>query len=179
VWEDSQVSTQNANPLWTFDDHVATVKAIEYGLGSNLVATGGGTSDHSVRFWNLLDGTANYSVDTQSQVIGIVFNKMHGEMITAHGNPRAGVRVWHYEPNKIKKYEPIADLNQGQAGRVLSLCQSPCDEYVMAASQDEVLRLWHVWKVDASMKKQSVESVTAKALQNSRKQFSNQNGNIR
>ena len=35
---------------------------------SNLVATGGGTRDHTIRFWNLLDGSAYYTLDTQSQV---------------------------------------------------------------------------------------------------------------
>ncbi|CAK5084780.1 unnamed protein product [Meloidogyne enterolobii] len=84
-------------------------------------------------------------------------------MITGHGAPKAGVRVWHHEPNKIKKFEPTAELNNGQGGRALSLCQSPCGEYVMTASQDEVLRIWHVWKVDESMRKQSQENVTANA----------------
>jgi hypothetical protein len=35
---------------------------------ANFVATGGGTRDHTVRFWNLLDGRAHYTLDTQSQV---------------------------------------------------------------------------------------------------------------
>lgn len=56
-------------------------------------------------------------------------------MITSHGGPKAGVRVWHNEPNRIKKFEQSAELNNGESGRVLALCQSPCAEYVLAASQ--------------------------------------------
>jgi hypothetical protein len=56
-------------------------------------------------------------------------------MITGHGAPKAGIRVWRHEPNKIKKFEPNAELNNGQGGRVLTLCQSPCGEYVIGASQ--------------------------------------------
>jgi hypothetical protein len=56
-------------------------------------------------------------------------------MITGHGGPKAGVNVWHHEPSKIKKYELVAEMNNGQGGRVLSLCQSPCEEFVLAASQ--------------------------------------------
>nr|CAD2174301.1 unnamed protein product [Meloidogyne enterolobii]CAD2202464.1 unnamed protein product [Meloidogyne enterolobii] len=168
VWEKTQLSNFNAPPLYRFDDHIAAVKAIEYvpqiGLGpSNLVATGGGTRDHTIRFWDLNDGMPYFTLDTQSQITGILFNKLHSEMITGHGAPKAGVRVWHHEPNKIKKFEPTAELNNGQGGRALSLCQSPCGEYVMTASQDEVLRIWHVWKVDESMRKQSQENVTANA----------------
>jgi len=123
---------------------------------ANFVATGGGTRDHTVRFWNLLDGRAHYTLDTQSQVrsfdnfhilisilfevTGILFNKAHGEMITGHGAPKPGIRVWHHEPHKIKKFEMNAELNDGQSGRVLQLCQSPCGEYVMAASQVENLK---------------------------------------
>lgn len=81
------------------------------GLGpANLVATGGGTRDHTIRFWNLTNGSAHFTLDTQSQVglfeiiffivhilikiTGILFNKIHGEMITGHGGPKAGIRVW-------------------------------------------------------------------------------------
>lgn len=40
------------------------------GLGpSNLVATGGGTRDHSIRIWNLSDGGVYFTLDTQSQVM--------------------------------------------------------------------------------------------------------------
>lgn len=56
-------------------------------------------------------------------------------MITGHGAPKSGIRVWHHEPNKIKKFEHTAELNMGQGGRILSLNNSPCGEYVMAASQ--------------------------------------------
>ncbi|KAL3077250.1 hypothetical protein niasHS_013239 [Heterodera schachtii] len=179
VWENVQLSSNNPTPLFKLNDHVSTVKAIEYvptmGLGpANLVATGGGTRDHTIRFWNLTDGSAHFTLDTHSQVSAILFSKPHGEMITGHGAPKAGVRVWHHEPNKIKKFEQTAELNQAQGGRVLALCQSPCGEYVIAANQDEVLRIWHVWKMDESMRKQTQESVTA----NARKQLQAAAGNI-
>lgn len=177
VWEFRQISTNHDKPLYTFDDHVASVKAIEYGLKTNVVATGGGTNDHTVKFWNLYDGSCQYTVDTQSQVTGILFNKIHNEMITSHGLSRGGIRVWSYDPNRIKKYEPNADLNLGQTNRVIAISQSPCGEYIMAASEDEVLRLWHVWKVDASMKLHNKGSVTANAHHKKQLLFPNSSGN--
>uniref|UniRef100_A0A915DXS9 Anaphase-promoting complex subunit 4-like WD40 domain-containing protein n=1 Tax=Ditylenchus dipsaci TaxID=166011 RepID=A0A915DXS9_9BILA len=90
--------------------------------GSNMVATGGGTNDFSVRLWNLSTGTAHSSMDTFSQVTGILFNKSYKEMVTGHGNPNSGVRVWRY--NSSKGFEHVADL-KSHGGRVLGLCQNP------------------------------------------------------
>ena len=39
---------------------------------TRLLATGGGTSDRHIRFWNTNSGTCVKAVDTQSQVWGIV-----------------------------------------------------------------------------------------------------------
>jgi len=128
------------------------VKAIEYvpflGLGSNMVATGGGTKDHTVRLWNLNNGAAFSCQDTFSQVSGILFNKTYKEMITGHGNPSSGVRVWRYEAGK--GFEHIADL-KSHGGRVLGLCQNPDGSYVMSTGEDETMRLWCCWKADPSL----------------------------
>jgi hypothetical protein len=34
------------------------------------------------------------------------------------------------------------------------MCSSPCTEFVMSASADESLRLWHCFKIDAVKKKE-------------------------
>lgn len=44
-------------------------KVPQMGIGpSNLVATGGGSRDHTIRFWDLNDGMPYFTLDTQSQV---------------------------------------------------------------------------------------------------------------
>ncbi|KAI1728294.1 cell division cycle protein 20 like protein [Ditylenchus destructor] len=154
VWERNQINAEEPNSIWTFSDHTAAVKAIEYvpflGIaGSNMVATGGGTNDHTVRIWNLSTGAAYSSFDTFSQVTGILFNKTYKEMVTGHGNPNSGVRVWRY--NSSKGFEHVADL-KSHGGRVLGLCQNPNGEYVMSSGEDETMRLWHCWKIDESLK---------------------------
>jgi WD40 repeat protein len=74
VWNESQINSRDApQPVYTFDDHNATVKAVEYvpflsNLNCNMVATGGGGSDHSVKLWNLSTGTLHSSLDTQNKV---------------------------------------------------------------------------------------------------------------
>ncbi len=52
-----------------FSDHVAAVKAIAWSPHQHgLLASGGGTADKCIRFWNTVSGTPISCVDTGSQV---------------------------------------------------------------------------------------------------------------
>jgi len=120
-----------------------------------MVATGGGTQDQTIRIWNLSSGTQHSVQNAQSQVTGLLFNRHFKEMMVGNGNPNCGVRLWKYEPSTLARgenspsFEHVADLKSA-GGRVLGLCQSPCGEFVMSTCDDETMRLWHVWKQDAS-----------------------------
>jgi cell division cycle 20-like protein 1 (cofactor of APC complex) len=62
------------NPVHTFTDHLAAVKAIAWSPHHHgLLASGGGTADRCIRFWNTLTGQAMQSVDTGSQVDAATF----------------------------------------------------------------------------------------------------------
>lgn len=89
------------------------------------------------------------TIDTLSQVSGILFNKNYKEMITGHGNPNSGVRVWRHNPIR-NTFEHLADL-KSHGGRVLGLCHNPDNSYVMSVGEDEAMRIWCCWKVDASL----------------------------
>jgi cell division cycle 20-like protein 1 (cofactor of APC complex) len=66
VWNLSSVG-----PMQTYTDHLAAVKAIAWSPHHHgLLASGGGTADRCIRFWNTLTGQAMQSVDTGSQVRG-------------------------------------------------------------------------------------------------------------
>lgn len=67
VW--SQHSTSGGGPVLTYEKHVAAVKAIAWSPHQHgLLASGGGTADRRIRFWNTLTGQALRLVDTGSQV---------------------------------------------------------------------------------------------------------------
>ena len=56
-------------PLHRFTDHVAAVKAIAWNPHQHgILASGGGTADQKLRFWNTLTGNLLQEVDTGSQV---------------------------------------------------------------------------------------------------------------
>ena len=56
-------------PLWKFHEHTAAVKALAWDPHvSGVLATGGGTADKHIRFWNVQTGTMLSEIDTGSQV---------------------------------------------------------------------------------------------------------------
>lgn len=64
VWEKGATK-----PLYKFRDHTAAVKAIDWNPhSSGVLASGGGTVDKHIRFWNTNTGQAIGAYDTGSQV---------------------------------------------------------------------------------------------------------------
>lgn len=56
-------------PLWKFHEHTAAVKALAWDPHiSGILATGGGTADKHIRFWNVINGNMLNELDTGSQV---------------------------------------------------------------------------------------------------------------
>lgn len=56
-------------PLWKFHEHTAAVKALAWDPHvQGVLATGGGTQDKHIRFWNVGSGTMLNQLDTGSQV---------------------------------------------------------------------------------------------------------------
>lgn len=64
VWEG-----RSDTPLYRFTEHVAAIKAISWNPHQHgILASGGGTADMKIRFWNTLTGTLLSEIDTGSQV---------------------------------------------------------------------------------------------------------------
>lgn len=56
-------------PILKLTEHTAAVKAIAWSPHqTGLLASGGGTADRCIRFWNTTNGNQLNSVDTGSQV---------------------------------------------------------------------------------------------------------------
>ena len=64
IWQQGQ-----STPVHSLAGHQAAVKALAWcPFQSNLLATGGGTADRSIKFWNTHTGALLNSIDTGSQV---------------------------------------------------------------------------------------------------------------
>ncbi|BES92840.1 WD domain, G-beta repeat [Nesidiocoris tenuis] len=146
-------------PLYTFSAHQAAVKALAWcPWNAGHLASGGGTADRHIRIWNCNRGLPTYSVDTRSQVCGIVWSSTYKELISGHGYANNQLIVWKY-PMMTK----VAELT-GHSARVLHLALSPDGSTVLSAGADETLRLWNCFTPAAKVKKETKEVKTAETI---------------
>ena len=110
------------------------------------IYTGGGTADRKIKFWNTTTGKCLNSIDTNSQVCSLLWNKQHKEIISSHGFSQNQLCIWKY-PTMNK----VAELT-GHTSRVLHMAMSPDGETVVSAAGDETLRFWKCFANDSKVK---------------------------
>lgn len=138
-------------PAIKFSDHQAAVKAIAWSPHQHgLLASGGGTADRCIRFWNTLNASCVNVVDSGSQVCNIAWSKTTNELVSTHGYSLNQVVVWKY-PSMTK----IATLS-GHTFRVLYLAMSPDGQTVVTGAGDETLRFWSLFPPPGGATKQPV-----------------------
>lgn len=158
VWSgvSGSVGTEGT-PLHVLNQHQAAVRALAWcPWQPNILATGGGTADRCIKFWNVSNGTCLNTVDTKSQVCSLLFSKNYKELISAHGYANNQLTIWKY-PSMIKQI----DLT-GHTQRVLQMAISPDGSTVMSASADETLRLWKCFAPDPNLSKKAKSTVREK-----------------
>ncbi|KAL8991107.1 MAG: hypothetical protein Q9177_000395 [Variospora cf. flavescens] len=127
----------NATPLYKFSDHTAAVKAIAWSPHQHhLLASGGGTADRRIKFWNTSTGTCINEIDTGSQVCNLAWSKNSNEIVSTHGFSQNQIVLWKY-PSMTQ----VASLT-GHTYRVLYLAMSPDGQTVVTGAGDETLRFW-------------------------------------
>ncbi|KAJ7514154.1 hypothetical protein O6H91_23G030800 [Diphasiastrum complanatum] len=146
IWDGAAVSaslyssTSRMQYLHRWNDHQAAVKALAWcPFKANLLASGGGTADCCIKFWNAQTGACVSSVDTHSQVCALQWSIHQKEILSSHGYSQNQLCVWKY-PSMTK----IAEL-KGHAARVLHLALSPDGTTVVSAAADETLRFWKIF----------------------------------
>merc|ERR1712166_1232924 len=122
-------------------------KAINWSpLHRGLLATGGGTADQHIRFWNTLTLQPLAAINTGSQVCNLVFSKSNDELVSTHGYSLNQVIVWKYPT-----MEKIATLT-GHTFRVLYLAMNPYGSSIVTGAGDETLRFWNIFPKARSSK---------------------------
>ena len=150
LW-DAKMMTSGAptSYLQRLDDHRAAVKALAWcPFQSNLLATGGGTADGCIKFWNTQTGACLNSVDTRSQVCSLQWSRHEKELVSSHGFSQNQLCLWKY-PTMTK----MAEL-RGHTSRVLHMAQSPDGYTIASAAGDETLRFWQVFGTPDNTSKQ-------------------------
>ncbi len=69
-------NTRSTAPISKFSQHCAAVKGLAWSPHNHgVLASGGGSADRTIKFWNTLDGTLLDSIDTGSQICNLIFSK--------------------------------------------------------------------------------------------------------
>ncbi|KAL7554965.1 hypothetical protein ACHAWF_018529 [Thalassiosira exigua] len=138
LWD--AAASSSSRPRFELTEHQAAVKALAWSPHErNLLATGGGTADRCIKFWNSQSGSMLQSVDTGSQVCALQWNPYEKEILSSHGFARNQLCLWKY-PTMAK----VKELD-GHTARVLHMAVSPDGSSVVSAAADETLRFWDVF----------------------------------
>ena len=103
------------------------------------MASGGGTADRTIRFWNTSNNTCLNSIDTGSQVCNLAWSKNSSELVSTHGYSQNHISIWKYP-----SMDQIALLT-GHTYRVLYLSLSPDGQNIVTGAGDETLRFWTIF----------------------------------
>lgn len=139
IWNGT-LTGEHVEPRSIYTEHTAAVKALAWSPHQrNILASGGGTADRTIKLWNINNNSLLNSIDTGSQVSGLLWNKYEKEILSSHGYSKNQLCLWSY---------PSMNLMQelkGHTGRILNMCVSPDGETVCTSSVDETLRFWKVF----------------------------------
>ncbi|XP_008213300.1 fizzy isoform X1 [Nasonia vitripennis] len=142
----------HVQPIYSLNQHQAAVKALAWCPWQNhVLASGGGTADRTIRFWNCNTGACLNTIDTKSQVCSLLWSTTYKEIVSGHGYAQNQLTIWKY-PAMSK----VAELT-GHTNRVLHLAMSPDGTTVLSAGADETLRLWKCFQPDPHKKKETTE----------------------
>ncbi|KAL2165288.1 hypothetical protein VTH06DRAFT_585 [Thermothelomyces fergusii] len=130
-----------AVPKFTKTNHKAAVKAIAWcPWNMNLLATGGGSYDRHIHFWNSTSGARVNSIDTGSQVTSLRWSTHYREIVSTSGFPDNSLSIWSY-PTLVRNVEIPA-----HESRVLHSCLSPDGQMLATAAADESLKFWKIFE---------------------------------
>ncbi|KAJ9502477.1 WD repeat-containing protein slp1 [Exophiala xenobiotica] len=135
-----------AAPKFAKKNHRAAVKALSWCPWQlNLLATGGGSNDRHIHFWNTTTGARVNSIDTGSQVTSLKWSNHYRELVSSSGFPDNSLSIWSY-PTLVRNVEIPAHET-----RVLHSCLSPDGQMLATAAADESLKFWKVFERKAGV----------------------------
>ncbi|KAK1389442.1 putative WD-repeat protein [Heracleum sosnowskyi] len=127
-------------PVMKYCEHTVAVKAIAWSPHLyRLLASGGGTTDECIRFWNTTTNSHLRCINTGSQVCNLIWSKNVNELVSTHGYCQNHILVWRYST-----MSKLATL-KGHEARVLYPAISPDGKTIVTGARDETLRFWNVF----------------------------------
>ena len=128
-------------PIFKKTNHRAAVKAMAWcPFQNSLLATGGGTSDKTIHFWNTSTGARVNLIETESQISSLNWgyeSKTGYEVVATHGYPLNSISLFNYPT-----LQKTGEITLAHDSRVLSGCMSPDGTTLATVAGDENLKFW-------------------------------------
>jgi len=162
ITDGANFHSMNTAPKYVLTDHQAAVKALAWSPHErNLLASGGGTADRCIKFWNASSGSLVNSIDTGSQVCALQWSPFEKEILSSHGYAENQLCLW--------KYPTMARMKElrGHTSRVLHMVTSPDGGTTCTGAADETLRFWNVFASEGKRKHDNAFAGTGASLSNS------------
>jgi len=132
--------------------HNSAIKAMDWcPWRTNILATGGGTKDKTIRFWDTVTGNCLEKVEVESQVCTLSYLRKYKEIVTSHGYQENSIKLW-----KAAGMKNICTFGQHE-NRVLHTALSPDQCTMVSLGADESLKFWKIAdKQKVSAKRDSI-----------------------
>ncbi|EAX94046.1 WD repeat protein, putative [Trichomonas vaginalis G3] len=131
-------NTQKAKTV--FEQHEAAVKAVAWSPSQKgVIATGGGTSDRTIKVWKSENGEILNSVQTGSQVCNLFWNDSYNEIVSSHGFSQNHIALW-----RGTDLAPLASFHTHKE-RVLYMTASPNGGCIATAAPGDNLQVWKLF----------------------------------
>lgn len=157
IWD-----SRSSIPQFTKTTHTAAVKAIAWNPEINsLLATGGGSSDKHIHFWNTTTGARVNSIDTGSQISSLNWgssNSFGREIVATGGYPNNSISIYSYD-HKMK----VAEIENAHDSRIISGQISPDGTTLATVGGDENLKFYKIFN-DNKKKQQSSSIANGKQM---------------
>lgn len=135
-------------PFWVQSDHLAAVKALDWcPWQRSLLATGAGTADRRIRFWNTQTNSCQRTIQCESQVCGLRWSASHAEIVSTHGFGTNELALWHY-PSLTR----IASV-RAHDSRVLQATLSADGTTLVTAAANEHLKFWELFPARPALRR--------------------------
>jgi WD40 repeat protein len=149
IWDMRNLGS--AEPAVTYSEHNAAIRAIAWSpMTRNLLVTGGGTADKTIKIWDSTTGETVKSIDTGSQVCNLYWNLDYNEILSTHGFSQNHLALW-----KGTDLSPIGSIHHHKQ-RVLFLCVSPDGSLAATAAPGDNMQIWKMFPPQSPSAAQSL-----------------------
>lgn len=119
--------------------HESAVKALDWCPWKlNVLCTGGGAKDKTIKFWDVDSGKTLRSVNVDSQVCTLAYLSKYKELVTGHGFQENDLKLWKCSDMKL-----VSSFGSHDS-RVLHTALSPDQCTIVSLGADESLKFWKI-----------------------------------